>query len=362
MTNKIIYGFLILIICFSCGEMENEYVCTPCGLSCDTLFFSKPGICPHCNMDLIKKSDLPEKEELVLNEINIQEGSDQFIIEGGIGNTDKTITIYYYKPRNFQATSKILMVIPGAGRNGDSYRDAWIEEADKYNILILSPMYNREEYDFAHYHMCGLISDLNLSESIVYDDHSNIAKLNEKVFTFNLNPNAEEWIFNDFDRIFDLAIEIVHSTQTQYEIFGHSAGGQILHRFAIFHKESKANRIIAANSGFYTLVNLKNELPFGVKNTSLNEEDLTKVFKKKLVVFNGELDNENETGGTLLRSATVDKQGLHRLERGLFFYNAAKNKAKELETEFNWKHKIIPGVGHDHKKIGNAVGRYLYEN
>ncbi|MCR9287561.1 MAG: hypothetical protein NXI23_09285 [Bacteroidetes bacterium] len=58
------------------------------------------------------------------------------------------------------------------------------------------------------------------------------------------------------------------------------------------------------------------------------EENLVTSFSKKLVLFNGELDNENETGGTLLRSPTVDKQGLHRIERGHFFIIGQKTKLK----------------------------------
>ncbi|MDF1864443.1 MAG: hypothetical protein P1U70_06395 [Saprospiraceae bacterium] len=91
------------------------------------------------------------------------------------------------------------------------------------------------------------------------------------------------------------------------------------------------------------------------------EENLVTSFSKKLVLFNGELDNENETGGTLLRSPTVDKQGLHRIERGHFFYNWSKDKAEAWGTDFNWELKIIPGVGHNHRKIGDFAAKYLYE-
>ncbi len=80
-----------------------------------------------------------------------------------------------------------------------------------------------------------------------------------------------------------------------------------------------------------------------------------------MIVFLGELDNENETGGTFLRSKSADIQGLHRLERGKFFYENAKKKAEELGYDFNWKIVIVPNVGHDHLKMGNAAGQYLYQ-
>ncbi len=350
----------ISIFIFSCKNGHGDYVCTPCDLSCDEFSFSEPGMCPHCDMALVKKSDLKNKKELVLNEINIQEGSGAFLIEGGKGKVDKPIKVYYHKPKKFNADSKVLMVIPGAGRNGNSYRDAWIEESEKYGVLILSPMYIEENYHFEDYHLCGLMGNLNLKNSITRIENTNMVKLDEGNFTFTINPNKDEWIFNDFDRIFDLAVNELQSNQTEYDAFGHSAGGQILHRLAVCAKSSKVNRILASNSGFYTLPDFDTELPFGIKNTSISKKDLKTSFKRNLVLFTGELDNENEAGGTLLRSNSADLQGLHRLDRAKYFYETSKLIAKEMQFDFNWKLEIISNVGHNHRKIGEAAAIYLY--
>lgn len=359
---KSIISTLLLLLLLSCKEKEGEYICTPCDLSCDTLTFLAAGTCPHCHMPLIKKSDLVQENELEIGSIAIKEGSGVFLVEGGPGKENKSIKVYYHRPKNFNSTSKILLVIPGAGRNGDSYRDAWIEESEEYSVLILSPMYAEEDYQFEDYHLCGLMYDLNLGNAIQRIEGTNIAALNEAEFDYKVNANREEWIFGDFDRIFDLTVKALHSKQTTYDVFGHSAGGQILHRFALFQPNSKADRIIASNSGFYTLPDFETALPFGIKNAPINQQDVNTSFSKKLVLFIGELDNENETGGTLLRSTTVDKQGLHRLERAGFFYQQAKALAAENESNLNWELKIIPAVGHNHRKMGDAAAKYLYIN
>ena len=44
-------------------------------------------------------------------------------------------------------------------------------------------------------------------------------------------------------------------------MFGHSAGAQILHRMVLFAPGSRADRIVAANSGFYTLADPDQALP-----------------------------------------------------------------------------------------------------
>ncbi len=361
MKTNIFSLLIIIILAFSCKSKGGDYVCTPCNLPCDELSFSKSGVCPKCDMALIKKSDLKLKKELVLNEINIVEGSGVFLIEGGKGKVDKLIKVYYHKPRNFNVNSKILLVIPGAGRNGDSYRDAWVEESEKYSVLILSPMYEEKYYPFEDYHLCGLMSNLNLENSTTRIENTNMVKLDEANLAFTVNPNRDEWIFNDFDRIFDLVVNELKSNQTEYDAFGHSAGGQILHRLAVCTKSSKVNRILASNSGFYTLPDLDISLPFGLKGTELTKEDLKNSFKRNLVLFTGELDNENETGGTLLRSNSVDLQGMHRLERAKNYFKTSKAIAKEIQYDFNWKLEIVPNVGHNHRKMGDAAAIHLYE-
>ena len=62
-----------------------------------------------------------------------------------------------------------------------------------------------------------------------------------------------------------------------------------------------------------------------------------------------------------MRTREVDVQGIHRLARGKYFYEKARQYARELNAAFNWKIVIVPGVGHDYKAMGNAAAKYLYE-
>lgn len=352
--------FLTLLI--ACKQRSEEvYVCPPCDASCDSITFNKPGICPHCNMELVKQSSIIDISKLVLNEIELKTGSGAFVIEGGKHRTDKTIPVYYHLPEHFNNESKILMVIPGAGRNGDSYRDAWGEESEKYNVLILAPEYKEDLYPFEDYHLCGLLKESNIMETIEFSDISNIARLDEERFNFEINNQSEEWLFHDFDRIFDHVVNAMGYTQENYDLFGHSAGGQILHRMALFAEETKAATLIAGNSGFYTLPDSTKEMPFGMMGMDIGENQLEKAFSRKLVLLIGEEDNAEETGGTLLRSPTADKQGYHRLERGQYFYKFSKNKAEEIGVPFEWELEIVSGVGHDHELMGNRAAEILYE-
>jgi rhodanese-related sulfurtransferase/DNA-directed RNA polymerase subunit RPC12/RpoP len=40
---------------------DTQYVCLPCGSSCDNAVYDKPGICSHCNMKLVDKATVKFK-------------------------------------------------------------------------------------------------------------------------------------------------------------------------------------------------------------------------------------------------------------------------------------------------------------
>ncbi|MFD0864033.1 hypothetical protein ACFQ1M_17590 [Sungkyunkwania multivorans] len=292
-------------------------------------------------MELVLKTELEARLSLVVNDIDIKEGSGAFLIEGG-DYKGKTILIHYHRPKNFRKDSKVIFVIPGAGRNGKDYRDAWKEASEKYGLLVLSPEYQERYYpEFWSYNLAQMIYDVDVSNE-----------------TFKINQDPEKWIFEDFDRTFELVKTKLNLTCEHYDMFGHSAGGQILHRLAIFKPENKADRILASNAGWYTIPTTKDIFPYGLRNIRESANRLD--FSKELVLFLGEKDDANETRGDLRRSPEVDRQGIHRLERGIYFYNESKKIAHESDLEFNWKLEIVPNIGHDYKEMSKMASEYLY--
>lgn len=344
---------LLPLLILSCSDEQATYVCKPCNLACDDLTFDGPGQCPHCQMDLVKRS------EWVADSPKIAEGSGYFALAG---EAEGIIPVFYHRPEGFMPSSPVLLVIPGAGRNAERYRDAWVEESERYGVLILTPLFPERHYPFEDYHLCRLVEDSNLQANVTYVEGTNMAQLDEDNFEFALNGNAEEWIFHDIDRIFEKATAAVGSTRTRYDLFGHSAGGHILHRLALFGESDNINRIVAANASFYTVPTFDVDFPFGLRHAPIDSAGLSRAFERKLVLLLGENDDETETKGTLLRSETADKQGLHRLARGRHFFMHAREAANSLGLAFNWELAIVPGIGHDHRLMGDAAAEYLYGN
>jgi len=337
-------------VCQLCPHVENIY---------ESEVYQHDGKCPVCNMNLIEL-----RQPIASSNVQLHVGSGNYFIQGGKGNRQKLINVFYHKPQKFNDKSKVLIVIPGAGRNAWNYRDSWVEASEKHNVLILSPAYAERDYDFAAYHLGGTVTDLRFDNQKAFNEGKRTGKyiFKDEEILSKVNHSADTWIFDDFDRIFETAMAPLDSKQYQYDIFGHSAGGQILHRLAIFKPNSRANRIIAANSGSYTITNFENKLPFGLSNSVINNSHLKSSFSLQLTILVGELDNENETRGSLLHTPTVDKQGLGRVARSLYFYQKAAEQAETIGAKFNWQRKVVKGVGHDYRKMGKAAVTLLYAN
>lgn len=277
-------------------------------------------------------------------------GSGHFAIEGGSNRENRCIEIYYHVPQGVSSDSPVVIVVPGAGRNGWDYRDAWVEASEKYDVVVLSPSFSEEHYPrFWSYNLGGMISDVEISGSP------------RRISDYKINLNPEAWIFSDLDRIFHGTKKQLGLHASRYDAFGHSAGGQFLHRMAIFHVENKARRIIAANSGWYTVPVLDDRFPYGLEGSSATRESIVHAFKAPLVVYLGELDDKNETRGDLASSPEIDVQGPGRIERGRYFYSQSLKTAESIGAKVEWEMVVVPGVGHDYRRMSKAASEYLYD-
>lgn len=293
----------------------------------------------------------------------LKQGPGSFDVPGGPGDEDRTVGVRYFLPRRFTPRSPILLVIPGAGRHAGDYRDAWIPMAQRTGVLVAALNYPARDYDFAAYQMGGVIEDLEV-QNAPRPGRDGLPRRRARVLDedidYDLNRQPEEWLFADFDRIFDMLVAATGSTRTRYDIFGHSAGAQVVHRMVLFRPESKADRIICANAGLYTLPTLDQPLLTGLRGTGATRASLTASFRARMTVMLGEEDTDRGEGTLRLSTPAIEEQGQTRFERGRYFFNVARETARRIGAPFNWRLRIIPGVGHDHQRMSVAAGRYLY--
>lgn len=337
--------------------------------------------------------------------VSLDPGSGSFVVDGGPAHREKRIRVHYHRPESFDRSSRVIMVIPGAGRNGDDYRDAWTGASEEHGVLVLSPSYPERFYpEYWSYNLAGMTASVTfeltatvdtdpdewrlddaaakldsalnvhphevfghgplgglLRQMVLFDAAGTIADVDVGATGLEVNPDRGDWIFADFDRIFEIVREEASLEADGYDMFGHSAGGQILHRLALFRPGSKAHRILAANSGWYTLPELGTDFPYGLGGTPVGKEDLAEALGEEgLVVFLGEEDDADETRGSLRRTPQAARQGPGRLSRGRYFHRKAEEAAGRLGVELAWGLHVVAGVGHDYERMSAAAAAYLY--
>ncbi len=267
----------------------------------------------------------------------IKNGEDSFVIYAYKDSKRKSIKVRTYKPEAWQDGQKIIFVMHGGGRNADDYLDAWKGIADENNFLVVAPEFASKFADIAT------------------NDYQE-----GNLFTFfgTRNPR-EEWAYTVVENIFDHLKSVNSISNKGYDIFGHSAGGQFVHRMVMLLPESRIETAIAANAGFYTFPDSELGFPYGIRKTGIAlEPEIRQAYQRKLIILLGELDNDPSLG-IFRTTEPAMEQGGHRLERGSNFYEANRQLKNRNNWAFNWEIDTVMNVGHNYRKMSQNAVRWL---
>lgn len=248
---------------------------------------------------------------------------------------DKPIKLWFFSPKNDPKDSRILFVMHGTGRNAKGYRDSWAKLAREHNILVIVPEFSDQDFPGSRsYNLGNMVdeSDRPLPE--------------------------EQWSFSLIEPIFDYVVNEIQGSQKTYDMYGHSAGAQFTTRYVTFMKDTRINKAICANAGWYTMLNTDIAFPYGLRNSPIT--DVTHTLNKDVTVLLGENDTDPNDSDLRNTPETLE-QGPHRLARGNYFYNHAKDLASSLSANFGWSLVTVPGVSHENKDMAQAAVLVLAE-
>jgi pimeloyl-ACP methyl ester carboxylesterase len=268
----------------------------------------------------------------------IETGSDRFYHADVSSDDKRDISVYYHKPDGVTPDSPILIVMHGNSRAAARYWRQWRDEAEAYKALILVPEFDKFDFPGSlSYHSGGM-----------YD-----------VVSGDDKPE-HQWTFSVINRIFDQAVKLTGSNQKYFLLYGHSAGGQFVHRYITFTGATRVKRAIAANPGWYTLPLLDEEFPYGLKGSPASIANLKPLFLTKLIILLGENDTRQTKG--VRQTPEAMEQGPHRLARGKYYFATGKRIAKELGLTFNWRFDVVPGVGHSNGGMAPTAAKLIFED
>jgi len=159
--------------------------------------------------------------------------------------------------------------------------------------------------------------------------------------------------------VFHFFLEHSSSQATKYNIYGHSAGSQFVHRYLLFNNTSEGNLAVAANAGWYTFPNDAIDYPYGIGDSEDDiGVDVEAYYGKRLIVLLGEADTLRTEN--LNTSSKADAQGRMRLERGNAFFEFCKADTESRGVSFRWERVYVAGVGHSDAKMAPTAARLLY--
>ncbi|MCG8481875.1 MAG: hypothetical protein MJA31_01055, partial [Clostridia bacterium] len=284
-------------------------------------------------------SENPESESdsnpSVLNDFNVK-GKKSLVFDSYQPLKDKPVKLWYYTPVDNPKDLPILFVMHGTKREGERYMDNLIEFADQYQFIIIAPEFSKAKYPgSAGYNLGNMFDDEGVAIS------------------------EDKWSFSIIEPIFDFVVSKINGNQKNYDMFGHSAGAQFVHRFLVFKKDTRVNRLVSANAGWYTLPDFQIDFPYGLKGTEAGQSKLERALQKSMTILLGEEDIKRDKYLRITEEA--DMQGLHRLERGQYYYQKGIEIANTLNTTINWTIQFVPGVGHSSKGVSPATAKILYE-
>lgn len=249
-----------------------------------------------------------------------RQGVQRFLFDQWAG---PSFPVWYIRPSQAGPTAPVLFVIHGRGRDADRYIDGWIDLAKDNGTIVIVPEFTTEAFP----------GSLGFNHGALLDD--------------NGTPNPRErWSYSVIEPVFDALVAREGLTSARYNLFGHSAGAQFVHRFILTGGGPRLDRAFAANAGSYAITTDQVLWPFGVGGLPSGAWHAPSAYAQPMVVLLGTADNDPNYP-SLPREPQAMAQGAHRLDRGQRFYRIARADAAQRDVTFNWQCGLVPGVGHN---------------
>jgi poly(3-hydroxybutyrate) depolymerase len=262
----------------------------------------------------------------------LPQGSWQFEFDGWSG---PKLPVFVHVPTASGAESRVVFVMHGVLRDGDRYRDEWRDLADKHNLIIVVPTFGQTDFPTAGSYNLGNIVDAKGRR----------------------NPRSQ-WTFAAIEPLFDEIVCRVSGHQRGYALYGHSAGGQFVHRYVAFADAPRLLIAVAANSGWYTMPN-QAPFPYGWGGDVAGLVSPQKAFQRPLTILLGTADTDRGDPN-LRKTKQADQQGLTRLARGQRFFGVAREQAGR-SAPLAWRLAYAHGVGHDNGAMAPFAIPYLID-
>lgn len=220
---------------------------------------------------------------------------------------------FLYRPSTERAGAPLAVSVHGIARNAAAHAYRLMEEAERYGIVVVAPLFSKERY--------GQYQQL----------------LDPKL------PARADLALLD---IMDAAVGLTSADASKVLLFGYSGGAQFAHRFAMAHPGRVTSAVLAA-AGWYTFPIASAPYPYGLDTMGSELSfDPYAMLRVRYHVMVGELDTDRDS--SLRQSKRLDRaQGHTRVDRARNWAGAMKGFAKEVQLDAAVSLFTLPSVGHN---------------
>jgi hypothetical protein len=177
----------------------------------------------------------------------------------------RPLLLHAARPAGWHPGMPVLLVHHGVARNGRNYRDYWMPHAD--GMLVIAIEF--PETSFPEY-LCYHFGNLHAADG---------------------TPRPRErWTYGIGPRLFRRLLAQGLTTAPRYGLFGHSAGGQFVHRMLSFGYRDHVAVAVSANAGTYAMPDLSIGWPWGLGGVP--GDDLAQVLSFPLTIMAGTEDTK----------------------------------------------------------------------
>lgn len=261
-------------------------------------------------------------------------GQGSFNFHHKAGNKLDTIQVFYYIPSGYDRSAMpVIMGFHGNDRDCSYWMKTWKEYADKNGFMFFIPWFTHKDFPTRRYQEVGVKDE------------------NGKVVPSQMRTSAL------VDSLMSYVLKKSGTADSKLTVFGHSAGGQFVHRFMLVNNSPFVKKAIIGNPGWFTFPTTEEDYSYGIRDLAeIDNLRLKSMLAKNIILQLAEGDTIRES--FLRKTPEADRQGFNRLERGNNFFNSLKEIADKNKWDFNWRKVYVPNVGHD----AVAMSRFAAEN
>jgi pimeloyl-ACP methyl ester carboxylesterase len=250
---------------------------------------------------------------------------------------DRPLVLECFRPPRHDPVKPVVIVQHGAGRNGAEYRDAWVPAAERHGFLVVAITFPKEAWP----------------DALTYNNGHVLAEDGA------LRPR-EHWSFAIPDRVFALLREAGVTTRDTFTLWGHSAGGQFVHRLLATQPHAMFSAVGLANPGWYTLPTLDLPYPDGLGGIGLTHDDVVRFLGYPLAIFSGDRDIDGTTENFPKHESAM-AQGPNRFERAGFFLEYGQAASARLGVPCRWSRVVVPGVAHEGMRMSAFAAQHWFD-